>query len=65
MSGKKRRTVHIDGNEWVYAIGRQFIEIWDPNGKKRAMKKHELLGITYEEWCDELWNYYDGEYWGG
>lgn len=63
MSGKKRRTIHIDGKAWMYSIGRKFIQIWSPDRKKHVVKYHELLGITEKEWCDECFGVEPGEYW--
>lgn len=35
--------MHIDGLEWTYQIGRRFVSIRDPDGKRTIVHRGEVL----------------------
>ena len=56
MSGKKRRTVHINEKCWTYSIGRSYIQIWNPNKEKHVTEIYKFLGMSHKDWGDALWD---------
>ena len=45
----KKRTLHIDNEEWTYSIGKSNIPVWSPSGEKSLIKLRQLPG--YKEWA--------------
>ena len=46
----KVRTVHINDQEWKYAVGKTYVPIWDPEDKKTVVEITRLPG--YRKWFD-------------
>lgn len=58
MSGKRKRTVHIDGAEWTYMVGRDFIHIWAPDGTKYVTDESKVTGWTWDDLERAYWKKY-------
>jgi uncharacterized linocin/CFP29 family protein len=39
MRRKQIRRVHIDGEAWTYIVGRRFVSIRDPEGKRTTVRR--------------------------
>ena len=41
------RKIHINGDEYSYKIGKQFIQIFPPSGIKIIINQSEVSGMTW------------------
>lgn len=44
-----KRTVHIDGKEFKYNIGSQYINIWTPDGKRHNVDLAYFFDISWND----------------
>lgn len=51
----KKRKIHIDEEEWIYRIGRQFIVIWSPNNNKYLTNLSEVSGLSWSNIERNIW----------
>ena len=57
------RKVHVNGDEWKYEVGKRFVVIHPPVGKKLILSYEQLLGEERWKNLQEYMN--DPDYEGG
>jgi len=52
------RKIHLPSGVWTYVIGKSYVNIRDPNGKRTNVDTAVLIGEKYEDIERAQWNRY-------
>ena len=45
----RKRTVHVKGQPWLYRIGRDFVNVWSPEGKRYNPSWVDVWDVTRDQ----------------